>query len=62
MYLISNQQRDYILRYLELLCATLQGNDTHAYNTRRMAKILTRKLREKRPVDADRLHSLSDRK
>lgn len=55
MILISNQQRDQIVKYLESYCNQLQGSDTRTYNTKRLASILVRRLRAKHPVDAAKL-------
>jgi hypothetical protein len=49
MILISNKQRDDIVRYLEQLHGRLQGNDLRTINARRLVGILIRRLREKRP-------------
>lgn len=50
MILISNKQRDDIVRYLEQLHGRLQGNDLRTINARRLVGILIRRLREKRPI------------
>lgn len=49
MVIISNSQRDQVVKYLCLLCDTLQGDDTRTYNKKRLARILMRNL-QKRPV------------
>lgn len=49
MVIISNSQRDYIVKYLGLLCDTLQGDSTKVYNTKRMARKLAKNLQQ-RPV------------
>lgn len=55
MIVISNKQRDDIVRYLDLLCQTLQGDDTRTYNTKRLARILSKRLDEKQPISSDEL-------
>lgn len=50
MIIISNSQRDQIVRYLDMLCDSLQGTDTRTYNTKRLARILSKKLQGKKPV------------
>lgn len=49
MVIISNSQRDYIVKYLGLLCDTLQGDSTKVYNTKRIARKLMKNLQQ-RPV------------
>lgn len=49
MVIISNSQRDYIVKYLGLLCDTLQGDSTKVYNTKRIARKLVKNL-QSRPV------------
>lgn len=55
MIIISNKQRDDIVRYLNLLCQFLEGNDTRTYNTKRLARILSKKLNSKQPISASEL-------
>lgn len=55
MIIISNRQRDDILRYIELLCETLQGKDTRTYNTKRLARNLAARLKAKQPFAASDL-------
>lgn len=55
MIIISNKQRDDIVRYLDLLCQFLEGNDTRTYNTKRLARILSKKLNSKQPISASEL-------
>ena len=50
MILISNKQRDDIVRYLEQLHGRLDGDDLRTINARRLVGILIRRLREKRPI------------
>lgn len=50
MILISNKQRDDIVRYLEQLHGRLQGNDLRTINARRLVGILIRRLRNKKPI------------
>jgi len=61
MIIISNSQRDQILRYLDLLCESLTGADTRTYNTKRLARKLAKRLREKESVSADELRNLGIR-
>ena len=58
MIIISNSQRDQILRYLDLLCESLTGDDNRSYNMRRLAKNLARRLRAKESVSADELRKI----
>lgn len=55
MIIISNKQRDDIVRYLDLLCQFLEGNDTRTYNTKRLARILSKKLNSKQQISASEL-------
>jgi len=55
MIIISNRQRDDILRYIDLLCETLQGKDTRTYNTKRLARNLASRLKAKQPFAASDL-------
>lgn len=55
MIVISNKQRDDIVRYLDLLCQTLQGTDTRTYNTKQLARILSKRLNAKQPISSDEL-------
>ena len=52
MITISNKQRDDAVRYIDLLCQTLQGNDTRTYNTIRLARKLSKVLKAKQPFSA----------
>lgn len=47
MVIISNSQRDYIVKYLGLLCDTLQGDSTKVYNTKRIARKLAKNLQSR---------------
>lgn len=47
MIIISNKQRDDILRYIDLMCEALQGNDTRTFNTKRLARNLANRLKAK---------------
>lgn len=58
MIIISNSQRDQILRYLDLLCESLTGEDTRTYNTKRLAKNLAKRLRAKESVSAEELRNI----
>ena len=55
MIIISNKQRDDILRYIELLCENLKGQDTRTYNTKRLAHNLAQRLKAKQPFAASDL-------
>ena len=55
MIAISNQHRDDILRYLDLLCEAydeLGKRDTRSYNVCRRARILRKELMKKQPIPA----------
>lgn len=58
MIVISNSQRDYIVKYIDLMCEALTGNDNKTYNTKRMARKLQRQLIDKQPIKANELSSL----
>ncbi len=58
MIAISNQQRDDIVKYIDLLCETLTATDNKTYNIRRRARKLSKVLRAKQPFSAA---SLSER-
>lgn len=47
MIIISNKQRDDILRYIDLMCEALQGEDTRTFNTKRLARNLANRLKAK---------------
>ncbi len=49
MFTISNQQMDYIIKYIELMIEKTDTAKTTDYNTVRMARILIAKLRAKKP-------------
>lgn len=49
MYVISNQQMDYIIKYIELMIERTDTVKTTDYNTVRMARILLNRLRAKKP-------------
>ena len=58
MILISNSQRDEMVRYIDALCEALQpslGKSTRAHNTVRLAKKLRARLAAKQPVRASEL-------
>ncbi len=55
MITISNKQRDDIVRYLDLLCQTLEGDSTRIFNTKRLARKLSKTLESKQPVRASEL-------
>lgn len=61
MILISNSQRDEMVRYIDALCEALQpslGGSTHAYNTARLAKKLRSRLVAKQPVTVSDLQKV----
>lgn len=55
MILISNNQRDDIVRIIGQLCDRLKGEDTRSVDLKRRAGNLAKKLEQKRPfqVPAD---------
>ena len=53
MIAISNKQRDDIVRYLDLMCDALKGEDTSTYNTKRLARKLAKTLRAKQPLSSE---------
>ena len=58
MILISNSQRDEMVRYIDALCEALQpspGKSTRAHNTVRPAKKLRARLAAQPPVPASAL-------
>lgn len=55
MITISNKQQDDIVRYLDLLCQTLEGDSTRNLNTKRLARKLSKTLESKQPVRASEL-------
>lgn len=58
MILISNQQRDDILRYIDLLCEAYKSKkecDTRSYNVCRRAGILRKQLMKKTSFSASEL-------
>lgn len=55
MILISNSQRDEIVRYLTDYVEHTQAGGTRAFNARRLARKLARALSEKRPIDRSEL-------
>lgn len=59
MIVISNKQRDDIVRYLEHLCNKVQSEDLRTVNTKRLARALVKKLKAKKPLsDYDMLPPL----
>ena len=55
MFTISNQQMDYIIKYIELMIEKTDAAKTTDYNTVRMARILIAKLRAKKPFSTQGL-------
>lgn len=58
MIIISNSQRDQILRYLDMFCDSLPGDDLRSFNTRRLARNLAKRLRAKESVSAAELRNI----
>jgi hypothetical protein len=50
MILISNRQRDDIVRYLEFMCERMRDTDLSAVNAKRVAGTLAKKLRSKQKM------------
>lgn len=48
MFTVSNQQMEYIIKYIELMIERTDTAKTTDYNTVRMARILIAKLRAKK--------------
>lgn len=48
MFTVSNQQMEYIIKYIELMIEKTDTAKTTDYNTVRMARILIAKLRAKK--------------
>ena len=55
MIIISNKQRDDILRYIELMCENMKGMDTKTYNMKRLVMKLHRVLKAKQPLSKEEL-------
>lgn len=55
MIIISNKQRDDILRYIELMYENMKGTDNKTYNTKRLAMKLHRVLEAKQPFSKEEL-------
>lgn len=58
MIVISNRQRDDIVKYIDQLCDRLQSKSTREYNTKRLALKLKRTLQEKQPLSAAELRAI----
>lgn len=50
MIIISNAQRDQVVRYLNVLCGKLNDKDTKTYNIKRLSRKLIAQLEAKLPV------------
>ena len=50
MIIISNAQRDQVVRYLNVLCGILNDKDTKSYNIKRLSRKLIAQLEAKLPV------------
>lgn len=55
MFTVSNQQMEYIIKYIELIIERTDTAKTTDYNTVRMARILIAKLRAKKPFSTQGL-------
>lgn len=55
MIIISNSQRDEIVRYLTDYCDNTQADGTRAFNARRLARKLARTLTKKQSVERSEL-------
>ena len=55
MIIILNKQRDDIVRYIDLMCEAMKGQDTRTYNTKRLARKLAARLKAKQPFSASDL-------
>ena len=55
MFTVSNQQMEYIIKYIELMIEKTDTAKTTDYNTVRMARILITKLRAKKPFSTQGL-------
>lgn len=55
MFTVSNQQMEYIIKYIELMIEKTDTAKTTDYNTVRMARILIAKLRTKKPFSTQGL-------
>ena len=58
MIVISNRQRDELVKFLDLLCERLNGKTTKEYNTKRLALKLSRTLSKKQPLTAEDMREL----
>lgn len=52
MYIISNSDLEYAIKYIELMAETLPDTGLRNTNNVRMARILVKKLRAKQPFAA----------
>lgn len=50
MIIISNAQRDQVVRYLNVLCGILNDKDTKSYNIKRLSRKLIVQLEAKCPI------------
>lgn len=55
MFTVSNQQMEYIIKYIELMIERTDTAKITDYNTVRMARILIAKLRVKKPFSTQGL-------
>lgn len=60
MYLISNTDRDYIIKYLGLMIANTTQSDLRAMNAVRLAKQLVNKLEAKQPLPAEATEAIKN--
>lgn len=60
MYLISNTDRDYIIKYLDMMIANTPQKGLRAVNAVRLAKQLVKKLEAKQPLTAEATEALKN--
>ncbi len=60
MYLISNTDRDYIIKYLEMMIDHTPQQGLRAVNAVRLAKQLVKKLEAKQPLPAEATEALKN--
>lgn len=60
MFLISNTDRDYIIKYLEMMIAHTPHKGLRAVNAVRLAKQLVKKLEAKQPLPAEATEALKN--
>lgn len=60
MIIISNRQRDDMVRYIDILCERLSRRGTRDANTRRLALRLRKTLADKQPLTGEQLNCIKD--